>query len=159
MKGDLKLVNRQRHKSIDTGYLRKILLKLLEVILELPTYDLTIQLVSASAMARLNQEALGHEGSTDVITFDYSSDASEPGLTGELFICVEEAVSQSLSFKTHWCSEMVRYCVHGILHLQGYDDLKPAPRRKMKQMENRLVSRLTKEFTLSKLQRKTRVSA
>jgi probable rRNA maturation factor len=157
MKGDLTLINRQRYKRIDTSYLKKIIREFLENILNLCAYDLSIQLVSASAMTQLNNDALGHAGSTDVITFDYSGGTPVSLLAGELFICVEEAVNQSLVFHTHWYDEIIRYCVHGILHILGYDDLAPVPRKKMKQVENRLVSRLAKEFTLSKLQMKTRV--
>ena len=91
-----------------------------------------------------------------MITFDHLN--PEPGirnpalkLHGELFVCVDEAVAQAKQFRTTWQSEVVRYIVHGVLHLLGHDDLKPALRRKMKRAENRLVRRLAGRFSLAQL--------
>jgi len=47
----------------------------------------------------------------------------------------------------------VRYCVHGLLHLRGYDDVRAADRRKMRREEDRLVKVLTKQFALARLAR------
>ena len=54
------------------------------------------------------------------------TDHANHALHGELFICVDEAVAQAKEFKTSWQSEVVRYVVHGVLHLLGHDDLQPA---------------------------------
>jgi probable rRNA maturation factor len=74
-------------------------------------------------------------------------------LCGEIFICVDEAVLQARRFRTSWPSEVVRYLVHGVLHLRGYDDLQPAARRRMKRQENRLLRALAARFSLSQLER------
>jgi probable rRNA maturation factor len=144
--------NRQRAGS----RARKIDLRLLETIaagaleeLGMQAEELSIVLVGAKEMAALNEKFLGHEGPTDVITFDYSEGSG--GLRGEIFICVAEAERQAKEFKTSWQSEVVRYVVHGILHLAGHDDLRPPARKKMKQAEGRLVRELSRRFTLSKL--------
>lgn len=97
-------------------------------------------------MARVNQEFLQHEGSTDVITFDHGS--SNQRLHGEIFISVPDAVKQAREFRATWQSELVRYIIHGLLHLRGHDDLQPAQRRVMKREENRLLRRLATTFTL-----------
>jgi rRNA maturation RNase YbeY len=70
---------------------------------------------------------------------------------GELFVCVDEAVLQARQFGTSWQAEVVRYVVHGVLHLLGHDDLRPAARRTMKREENRLVRGLAKRFSLAQL--------
>jgi probable rRNA maturation factor len=135
---------------------RKIDLRLLERItaaaleeLGMQAEELSIVLVGAKEMASLNEKFLGHEGPTDVITFDYSE--GNDGLRGEIFVCVEEAGRQAKEFKTSWQSEIVRYVVHGILHLAGHDDLTPSARKKMKKDEGRLVRELSRRFALSKL--------
>jgi probable rRNA maturation factor len=74
-----------------------------------------------------------------------------PALHGELFICINDAVKQAGVFRTTWQSELVRYLIHGLLHLCGYDDCKAAARRRMKRAENRLLSTATKEFPVSRL--------
>ena len=114
--------------------------------------ELGIALVGDAEMTRLNEHYLQHAGATDVITFDHS----EPGtpksklgavhLHGELFICVDEALRQAKRFRTSWQMEILRYLVHGGLHLLGHDDQHPAARRKMKRAENRLVATLAGEF-------------
>ena len=152
---NLLIANRQRTKKINTRLLRQIASALLEE-LKIESGDLGINLVSAKEMARVNWQFLQHEGSTDVITFDHRDPPfvirhSSLQLHGELFICVDDAVAQSKEFKTTWQSEVVRYTVHGVLHLLGHDDLKSALRRTMKREENRLVRLLAQRFTLAQL--------
>jgi len=149
------IANRQRVKKIDSRLLKKIAATILAE-LEIADAEMEINLVGAMEMAALNETFLQHEGSTDVITFDYQN--SEPGfqkpeseLRGEIFICVDEAILQAKKFKTNWQSEMVRYVVHGILHLLGHDDLRADLRRKMKREENLLVRKLSKKFSFAQI--------
>ena len=160
--------NRQQSKKVNVRLLKQIAQALL-VELKIENAELGINLVGAKEMAALNWKFLRHEGATDVITFDYANVAQasrlrkEPlkreirrrdaraTLCGELFVCVDEAVSQANNFKTSWPSEIVRYIVHGILHLLGHDDLKPDLRRKMKREENRLLRGLAKKFSLAQI--------
>jgi rRNA maturation RNase YbeY len=116
-------------------------------------------------MARLNEKYLGHSGSTDVITFDHSvagdgrgaRNSSPPGtgncaaIFGEIFISVGDALKQAREFGTSWESEVVRYVIHGVLHLKGYSDLEPAQRRIMKREENRLLRHVQRQFNLKEL--------
>jgi probable rRNA maturation factor len=74
-------------------------------------------------------------------------------LHGEVFVCIDEAVRQARRFRTTWQAELVRYAVHGILHLDGHDDLETENRRKMKREENRLVRMLCDYFAFGQLQR------
>ena len=74
-----------------------------------------------------------------------------PQIHGEIFICVDEAVLQARQFSTSWQSEVIRYLVHGVLHLLGFDDSSAGARRKMKREENRRLREMTRRFPLSKL--------
>ena len=149
--------NRQRTRRVNVALLRRITRKLLADQLALAEVELSICLVGDEEMTKLNEDYLQHEGSTDVITFDYSESktrSSEPeAIHGEIFVCVDEAIRQAKRFKTSWQSEVVRYVVHGVLHLLGHDDKRAVPRQKMKREENRLVAELVKEFLLAKLAR------
>jgi probable rRNA maturation factor len=149
------IANRQRTQKINLRLLKQIAEALLAE-LKIENAELGISLVGAKEMAALNWKFLRHEGSTDVITFDHGEKRkAESGkrkfLHGELFICMDEAVSQAGNFKTTWPSEIVRYIVHGVLHLLGHDDLKPELRRKMKRAENLLVRKLAKKFSLAQI--------
>ena len=103
------------------------------------------------AGAAMNEAYLRHAGSTDVITFGYTDSQSSEPLIGDIFICIDDAQKHARRFGTSWQSELVRYFVHGMLHLQGYDDLKPASRRVMKREENRLMQKLSRRFQLARL--------
>ena len=148
--------------------LRQIVQALLQETWPEGSFDLAFCFVAAPEMTRLNEAFLQHGGSTDVITFDYTErvrrasrlsflwpalppglgrrDACPTVLHGEIFICLDEAVSQARQFHTTWQSEVVRYVVHGVLHLLGYDDLDTWARRKMKKAEDALVGRLACQF-------------
>jgi len=140
--------NRQRVRKINLPLLKKITAAALEE-LKIEGVELGIILIGAREMALLHEEFLGHKGPTDVITFDYKN--SERRIHGEIVVCVEEAGRQSREFGTSRQSEIVRYIVHGILHLLGHDDLKPAARKRMKQAEGRILGKLSRRFALSKL--------
>jgi probable rRNA maturation factor len=144
------IINRQRTKKINTRLLKQIVNELLAE-LKIESAELGINLVGAHEMALVNKTFLQHKGSTDVITFDYADKATETIFAGELFICVDDAISQAKQFKTNWQSEIVRYVIHGVLHLLGHDDHRVAPRKKMKREENRLLRNLSKKFSLAKI--------
>ncbi len=157
---ELVLRNFQRTRSVNSPLLRRLTRALLTDAVSLERCELAVYLVAAPKMARMNRQFLNHSGATDVLTFDYG----EPGrrnahfaLRGEIFICIEEAVSQAKRFRTTWQSELVRYLIHGVLHLAGHDDLTPVGRRVMKREENRLLRRLSRQFSLKQLANAGRV--
>jgi probable rRNA maturation factor len=147
----IRIANRQRVKKIDSRLLEKIVAELLAE-LEIENAELEINLVGAKAMTLLNEKFLQHEGSTDVITFDYVEKMlASSSLHGEIFACVDEAILQAKKFDTTWQPEIVRYIVHGVLHLRGHDDRHVIARAKMKRKENFLLRKLSRRFALSKL--------
>lgn len=138
--------NRQRTRPLNAQRLRKITQAILASLPQVKDWDLTFYFVGAARMGEINERHLGHVGPTDVITFDYN-DPEMPGrLCGEIFICLDVAIDHARDYRTSWQSEVVRYIVHAILHLCGHDDLKPAARREMKQLENRMVLKLARQF-------------
>src|SRR5687768_2929886 len=147
---DLQVRNRQGDQRLDSKFLREIVRTLLRKELGLQNYEHGIKFVSATKMAKLNWDYLQHEGSTDVITFDYreGNEGKESELVGEIYISVADAKKQAREFRTTWQEELVRYLVHGVLHLRGYDDLVATKRKVMKREENRLVEKLSKQFNL-----------
>jgi probable rRNA maturation factor len=166
LSGSLLIRNRQRAVPLNTRLLRTLTRTLLQELLDLETFDLVIYIVQAPEMTALNETFLHHSGSTDVITFNYSDSVlpascrqSKPSLPagrrkhvhGEIFICVDDAIVQARQFRTSWPGELARYVIHGILHLRGFDDIRPADRRKMKREENRLLRNVARLFRLREL--------
>jgi len=149
-------IKRDRAVPVDTKLLRQIARTLLRDVLAADEFDLGVHVVRSPEMTRLNQTFLRHPGSTDVITFDYSELSTlnpqlSTSLHGEIFICYDDALSQARQFRTTWQSEIVRYLIHGVLHLRGFDDHRAADRRVMKREENRLLRELGKRFRFTGL--------
>ena len=109
--------NRQRVRTVDTRFLRGVTKWLLSGALQVQKFQLTVCVVGTEEMTHLNETFLKHKGSTDVLAFDYSENAEPASVLGEICVCVDEAVIQSARFRTDWRSELVRYVVHGTLHL------------------------------------------
>ena len=150
----LSLRSRQRERALNIPFLRRVARHVLEQEMNVSDYELGIHFVSAQEMARVNEEFLQHHGSTDVITFDYNETPATERLHGEIFISIADAVEQAREFHTTWQSEVMRYVIHGFLHLRGYDDLEPAKRRLMKREENRLVQHVAQQFKLGSVARR-----
>jgi probable rRNA maturation factor len=72
---------------------------------------LSIDIVSAAEIARLNREYRDIEGATDVLSFpvDGVGSSAGPRELGDVVICPEHT------------SDLEEAVVHGVLHLCGYD--------------------------------------
>jgi len=170
--------NRQRTRALNLPLLRRITHHLLQEEFKVADCELCFHFVEPEEMAEVNWQFLQHEGSTDVITFDHSEfgapasstarpassaeravlEAGAPPLHGEIFISVADAVKQAREFRTTWQSELVRYLIHGVLHLRGFDDLQPAKRRVMKREENRLLKLVAAKFPIARRPRRSQLS-
>lgn len=142
--------NRKGTRRVNTRALQRIAKRFLAGVSP-GGFEVGFYLVGEVEMTRLNETYLRHKGSTDVITFDYAEPAERQRLKGEIFICVDEAVGQARRFRASWQTELLRYLVHGVLHLCGYDDQRASDRRKMKREEDRLVSELRRHFRVADL--------
>ena len=123
--------NRQRTHPVNLTLLRQLARQVAA-----DFQSLSIVLVSDPAMARFNLQYHATAGTTDVLSFGYGDGY------GELIISVPRAVAQARQFHTTPSYELALYVVHGILHLQGYDDLTPGPCRRMRAAERRWLRKL-----------------
>lgn len=103
---------------------------------------LSITLVSARTMARLNQQHLGHRGPTDVITFALGDDGSGT-LVADIYICPDVARVQAREWRVGVREELARLVVHGTLHACGWDHPEDGARESspMWKRQERLLSR------------------
>lgn len=113
-------------------------------------WELDVRFVGDRAMTVANREYVGHEGTTDVITFSYFDDPDSlfPGEAAvELIICIDAALREGAAREDSCYSrEMALYLVHGLLHSAGEDDLSPGPRRRMRRREREVLAELETEF-------------
>ena len=117
-----------------------------------PAWDLNLLFVNDRSMAQYNSDLVGHEGTTDVITFSYFDDCDEyeSGDTMiELIINPDAAVREGAKRPGGYAWEMALYIVHGLLHSAGEDDLSPGPRRRMRRREKECLTELQELFDFS----------
>ena len=119
-----------------------------------PAWSCNILFVGDRRMAQMNMDLLGHEGTTDVITFCYFEEDMpiEKGETMvELIVNPEAAAREGEKRPGGYCREVALYIVHGMLHSAGEDDLEEAVRRRMRRRERECMSILENEFDLALL--------
>jgi probable rRNA maturation factor len=75
--------------------------------------------VDDEKILEVNNEYLGHDYYTDVITFDYD----EPGIvSGDIVISLDTVRTNAEKFGKQYDDELHRVIIHGILHLFGIND-------------------------------------
>ncbi len=111
--------------------------------------ELSVCLIPAENMQRLNEKFVNHEGVTDVITFDYRddfSDGDDDEYIGEVYVCPDVALQRSSEFNNDFTTELITYIAHGMLHLFGYDDKTDEDQQDMSNAEARVISQLRETF-------------
>ena len=135
---DLLIVARQRSICYDHDGLVQLVKTALPLCVEAaarlggPLPDLSrveCAVVGHRPMARVHREFLGICGSTDVITFPY----------GEILVCAPAANERAAEFGHDVTTELALYCIHGLLHLAGHDDLETDSARRMFREQERIL--------------------
>jgi probable rRNA maturation factor len=114
------VTNEQKTVAIPTTRVRRLAAQMLG------RKNLSVAFVTNAAIRRINRRFLKHDFATDVISFPLGTD-----LVGELVVSAEYAVSEAAKRRIPVEEELLRYVAHGILHLLGYDDQRPADRARM----------------------------
>lgn len=68
---------------------------------------------------KINKRFLGHDYTTDVITFDYSQ---KNIISGDILISIPTVSLNAEFYKVPFFHELLRVIIHGVLHLMGYKD-------------------------------------
>jgi probable rRNA maturation factor len=102
-----------------------------------PLAELSVLLVDEQAMTDLHERWMGEPGPTDVLAFpmdelrpphldgNRADPGPEPGLLGDVVLCPQVAAGQAEKAGHSTQDELELLCVHGILHLLGYDHAEP----------------------------------
>ncbi len=150
--------NRQRGKvAVD----RKGLLRVARIVLadeNVASAMIGVLLVGNDEMRAINNESLGHDYPTDVLSFSYSDGVAAPensadsvgrgakrrgcglALEGDIVLGAAYAVETALEYGWSVDEELSLYLAHGLLHLCGYDDLSPAEKRIMRRREREVLA-------------------
>jgi probable rRNA maturation factor len=99
-----------------------------EVAARLPEEPSTIavRITGDGELRRLNKTYAGHDAVTDVLSFAGSGEH-----LGDLAISWETVARQAAEFKLPPRTELALLCVHGLLHLLGWDHAVASERKEM----------------------------
>ena len=92
--------------------------------------------VNDEKILEINNEYLGHDYYTDVITFDYDEDDV---VNGDIVISLDTVRTNAELFDKAFEDELYRVIIHGILHLCGLNDKGPGEREIMEKDENKAL--------------------
>ncbi len=132
---DDRIVIAQQHPSLHLDEAR--LLRVLEAVLageDAQLVELAVILTDHDEVLALNQAYLDHDYLTDVLSFSLG-DGTSGVVEGEVYVDLDTAMERHAEFDATFEQEAVRYCIHGLLHLVGYDDTTPAERAVMQARE------------------------
>ena len=93
--------------------------------------------VNDEKILEVNNQYLGHDYYTDIITFDYSEGKT---ISGDIVISLDTVFTNADKFNRPYDEELHRVIIHGILHLCGINDKGPGEREIMEAAENRALA-------------------
>jgi probable rRNA maturation factor len=91
-------------------------------------------------MHELNKSFRNKDRSTDVLSFNIDEPENDNSIFGEIYISVNMAKKQAISYNASLTEETLRLSCHGMLHLMGYDHIKKSDEKRMKEKEEFYLS-------------------
>ena len=115
--------------------------------------NIRVAIVDDTTIRKANQQYLGHDVPTDVLSFPWTCRVqvgpsgqrgfqSDNGLEGDIMISAETAVREAAAYGWSAGEELMLYLVHGTLHLVGYDDHDEVARAEMRERETHYLRSL-----------------
>jgi len=136
---DITLHNRQRKVAIPFPWLQRFAPVALRECIRHPRHEeaplLTLEevevtFVSDATIARVHRDFMEIPGATDVITFEH----------GEIVISTETARDNANLYGRPLEEELARYIVHGLLHLNGFEDKTEADATQMHELQEKILA-------------------
>ena len=122
---------------------------------EIPEARIGVAVVDDATIAKLHQKYLNDPDPTDVLSFVL--ECSPQAIEGEVVVSAETALASAPHYGCTADDELLRYVIHGTLHLVGYDDTTPKDRAVMRKMEREYLEK-RKSTELTTEARRTRRS-
>ena len=103
---------------------------------------LNIAFVDDETITSINQRYLNKAKFTDVLSFDLRDDKDDEAIDGEVVVSCQRACAQAKDLGVDVDEELLRYVIHGTLHLMGYEDGTKADSRRMRLAEDEVLAGL-----------------
>ena len=112
--------------------------------LKLDNVIFNIIIINNEEIHKINKEYRGIDRPTDVISFALEDDDSfislDKRILGDIYISIDKAREQSIEYGHNLLRELCFLTIHGILHLLGYDHMKPEDEKVMFELQERILS-------------------
>lgn len=135
------------YSTVKLPFGKKLLEKKVEHIvvgLKKPRASISLHIIGDKKMKELNFQHRGKNTPTDVLSF--ATQEGESGIPsddwGDIFICLPQVKRQAREYSIPWKEEFYRMTTHGILHLFGYDHMKPRDAKKMFGLQEKLLAEI-----------------
>jgi probable rRNA maturation factor len=123
--------------------------------------EVSLIFLDESTIAALNQQFMGKEGPTDVLSFPIDNEPEPSGrvpdaggngpgepplpeipqLIGDIVICPAVAAVNAVEHEVSFNDEIALLVVHGVLHLLGWDHVEDEEAERMEARERELLAR------------------
>jgi probable rRNA maturation factor len=106
-------------------------------------FELTLRIVDASESQQLNADYRDKNKPTNVLSFPFEApEYIDMPFLGDLVVCAivveNEAKEQNKNISDHWA----HLCIHGLLHLLGYDHIQEDEAEEMESIETSILAKL-----------------
>ena len=125
-------------KSINKTLLKKTLIKTMEY-LNIENRHIDITFINDSQMKMLNRKYAKKNIPTDVLSF--SVEGYDKELLGNIFISLNYAQKNTLNNSNSLVKEVKILCIHGILHLLGYNHSNKKSEKVMFDLQEKLYEK------------------
>ena len=104
----------------------------------------SITLIDNKRIHEINKEYRGVDRETDVISFAFMEDETDPIMDlenlGEIYISLERAHEQAKEYGHSFLRELSFLTCHGLLHLLGYDHMTKEEEKEMFSLQEEILS-------------------
>ncbi len=105
------------------------------------TGDCTVLVMGEAGIRALNRDFRQKDAVTDVLSFPAAegADVTADGYLGDIAVCLPRAAEQADAYGHSLSRELAFLCVHGALHLMGYDHIEPADEARMRGRQSAIL--------------------
>ncbi len=133
------------------NHLASVTFKMLDV---QTNYEIDVSLVDDETIHQINRDYRNVDRVTDVISFAFNDDKNPadiilnpevPRMLGEILICLPQTKRQAEQIGNTIERELSFLFVHGLLHLLGYDHMKPEDEAIMFPLQDKILEEASKD--------------
>ncbi len=141
--------------AIDDDELKKVLETTLAEFELDGQYSISVSVVSNEEIHELNKQWRGVDRATDVLSFEcdnpFEEDVfdGEPCIIGDIVLAPEYIAHQAAEFETSPADETRLLCIHGCLHLLGFDHEEDEEYEEMLALEQKILDSLRTDGTIT----------